>query len=424
MNANLGPSPQLPERTEPPSALNAGLNSALSPAPSSAPPSMLQAAPPSSLQSSPISSAQQPLLISIVLPQFHPIPENDAWWGTGFTEWRNVAKARPLFKGHHQPQLPADLGFYDLRLPQARAAQAALARQYGIGGFCYYHYWFNGRRLLEQPVEAVRTGGEPDFPYCLAWANENWTRAWNGRDREVLMAQQYSAEDDEAHLRTLLPHFRDPRYIRIDGKPLFIVYKADQLPDPQATFGRWREIARREGVGELTLAQFEWSGAGSGSHIRDVGLDLSIEFAPDWRQLGGRHFTGWKSKLAMQLGLLPKAYGQHQFYDYQRMVDRVLAKPVPDYPLLRCVSPGFDNSARRPQGATVLMNNSPQAYQRWLEAALDWTRQHQPAQRQVVFINAWNEWAEGNHLEPDLRDGHAYLQATLNALERARNAAG
>lgn len=171
------------------------------------------------------------------------------------------------------------------------------------------------------------------------------------------------------------------------------------------------------------LAQFEWSGAGSGSDIRDVGLDLSIEFAPDWRQLGGRHFTGWKSRLAMQLGLLPKAYGQHNFYDYQRMVDRVLAKPTPAYPFIRCVSPGFDNTARRPQGATVLMNNTPQAYQRWLASALAWTREHQPAERQVVFINAWNEWAEGNHLEPDLRDGHAYLAATREAVAQARAAA-
>ncbi|WP_218151270.1 glycoside hydrolase family 99-like domain-containing protein [Roseateles sp. YR242] len=361
------------------------------------------------------------MLISIVLPQFHPIPENDAWWGKGFTEWRNVVKAQPLYKGHHQPQLPSDLGFYDLRLPQARAAQAELAREYGIGGFCYYHYWFHGRRLLEQPVEAIRASGQPDFPYCLAWANENWTRAWNGRDREVLMAQRYSPEDNEAHIRTLLPHFRDARYIRIDGKPLFVVYKADQLPDPQATFGRWREIAREEGVGELMLAQFEWSGDGSGTDVRAVGLDLSIEFAPDWRHLGGQHYTGWKSRLAMQLGLLPKAFGRHSFYDYQRMVDRVMAKPAPAYPFLRCVSPGFDNSARRPKGATVLMNSSPDAYRRWLESALLWTRTHQPADRQVVFINAWNEWAEGNHLEPDTRHGRAYLEATRDALLTLRD---
>lgn len=368
----------------------------------------------------PASSPDEPLAIAIVLPQFHPIPENDAWWGKGFTEWRNVAKARPLYKGHHQPHLPGELGFYDLRLPEARAAQAALARQYGIGGFCYYHYWFNGHRLLERPVEEIRASGEPDFPYCLAWANENWSRAWNGSEREMLMQQRYSDEDDEAHIRTLLPHFRDPRYIRIDGKPLFIVYKVDHLPDPRRTLETWRRIAREEGVGELTLAQFEWSGSGSGADPREVGLDLSIEFAPDWRRLGGRHFTGWKSRLLMALGLLPKAYGEHNFFDYQRMVDGVLAKPAPRYPFLRCVSPGFDNSARRSAGATILMNNTPARYRRWLEAALAWTRQHQPPRRQVVFINAWNEWAEGNHLEPDTMNGHAYLEATRDALRPSR----
>lgn len=369
--------------------------------------------------STPASSAENPLAIAIVLPQFHPFRQNDAWWGKGFTEWRNVAKAKPLYKGHYQPRLPGELGFYDLRLPEARAAQAELAREHGIGGFCYYHYWFTGERLMERPIEEIRASGEPDFPYCLAWANENWTRAWNGKDREMLIEQRYSDEDDEAHIRTLLPHFRDPRYIRIDGKPLFIVYKVDHLPDPRRTLATWRRIAREEGVGELTLAQFEWSGTGSGADPREVGLDLSIEFAPDWRRLGGKHFTGWKSRLAMALGLLPKAYGQHNFFDYDRMVDGVLAKPAPDYPFLRCVSPGFDNSARRSSGgATILMNSTPQRYRRWLEAALAWTRKHQPPQRQVVFINAWNEWAEGNHLEPDALNGRALLEATRDALKQ------
>ncbi|MET0211275.1 MAG: glycoside hydrolase family 99-like domain-containing protein, partial [Burkholderiaceae bacterium] len=162
-----------------------------------------------------------------------------------------------------------------------------------------------------------------------------------------------------------------------------------------------------------------WSGKGSGADPRQAGLDLSIEFAPDWRRLGGRHFTGWKSRLLMKLGLLPKAYGENNCFDYNRMVDGVLAKPVPDYPLLRCVSPGFDNSARRETGATILMNSSPQRYRSWLERALSWTRQHQPPQRQVVFINAWNEWAEGNHLEPDAVHGRAYLEATRDAVAAA-----
>ncbi len=360
-------------------------------------------------------ASPDPHLIAIVLPQFHPIPENDEWWGKGFTEWRNVARARPFFKGHYQPHLPGELGFYDLRLPEVRAQQAALARAHGIGGFCYYHYWFNGHRLLERPVEEIRASGNPDFPYCLAWANESWSRTWNGSEREVLLAQRYCEADDEAHIRALLPHFRDSRYIRVDGRPLFIVYKVDQLPDPTRTFDKWREIALAEGIGELTLAQFEWSGAGSGVTLKDVGLDLSIEFSPDWRRLGGRHHTGWKSKLAMQLGLLPKAYARHNVFDYVRMSQGVMEKPVPSYPFLRCVSPGFDNSARRSSGATILKNSSPQQYREWLAFALKWTQDHQPANRQIVFINAWNEWAEGNHLEPCERWGRDYLEATRDA---------
>src|SRR5579871_1642275 len=158
-------------------------------------------------------------VFAFYLPQFHPIPENDAWWGNGFTEWTNVARSKPLFRGHYQPQLPADLGFYDLRLSETRQAQADLAREHGIFGFCYYHYWFSGRRVLQRPFDEVLTSGQPDFPFCLCWANENWTRSWDGRSSEVLMEQRYSDEDDLAHIRALAPALRDPRYIRIDGKP-------------------------------------------------------------------------------------------------------------------------------------------------------------------------------------------------------------
>lgn len=360
------------------------------------------------------SPADRCKLISVVLPQFHPIPENDRWWGKGFTEWTNVAKARPLFPGHHQPHLPAELGFYDLRLPEVRDQQAELAREHGVGGFCYYHYWFNGHRLLQRPFEEVLASGKPDFPFCLCWANENWSRAWNGSEREVLMAQNYGPEDDLAHIRALLPAFADHRYIRIDGKPLFIVYKADQLPDPRATFDRWRTEALRAGVGELCLAQFEWMG--SMQSPTSIGLDLSIEFCPDWRRLGGRYYATRRARMAMALGLIPRAYRDHNICDYRRMVERVLAKPDPDYPFLRCVSPGFDNTARRATGATVLLNNTPEAYGAWLRRAIEWTVARHPLGRRIVFINAWNEWAEGNHLEPDSRHGRAYLEATRAAL--------
>src|SRR5215475_4957626 len=181
-----------------------------------------------------------PRLVAFYLPQYHPIPENDEWWGTGFTEWTNVVSAKPVFAGHYQPHLPADLGFYDLRLPEVRQAQADLARNHGIHGFCYYHYWFQGRRLLRRPFDEVLRSGQPDFPFCLCWANENWTRVWDGSDKKLLIEQTYSADDDLAHIRWLAPAFRDPRHIRVEGKPLFLVYRARKLPDPLRTTSLWR----------------------------------------------------------------------------------------------------------------------------------------------------------------------------------------
>ncbi|HEX5272668.1 MAG TPA: glycoside hydrolase family 99-like domain-containing protein, partial [Gemmataceae bacterium] len=232
-----------------------------------------------------------PRLVAFYLPQYHPIPENDAWWGPGFTEWRNVVRARPLFPGHYQPHLPADLGFYDLRVPEARAAQADLARAHGIHGFCYYHYWFGGRRLLERPFAEVLATGRPDFPFCLCWANENWTRAWDGQTRHMLVGQTYSEEDDVNHLRWLATAFRDPRYIRVEGKPLFLVYRALRIPSPLSTTTRWREEARKLGVGELYLCRVESFPDERGDPAA-LGFDAAVEFQPDWVSLDWRLSPG------------------------------------------------------------------------------------------------------------------------------------
>jgi lipopolysaccharide biosynthesis protein len=356
--------------------------------------------------------------LAVVLPQFHPVPENDGWWGRGFTEWTNVAKAKPLFPGHYQPHLPGELGFYDLRLPESRQAQADLAREHGVAGFCYYHYWFNGRRILERPVNEILASGKPDFPFCLCWANENWTRAWDGRDREVLLQQVYSPEDDEQHIDHLMPFFADRRYIRIQGRPLFIVYKAAALPDPRATFERWRRQARAAGIGELFLAQFEALGNGSALDPREIGLDLSIEFAPDWRSLGGQYYRTWKGRLATALGLVPRAYAEHSIHDYSRMVAQATHKPMPQYPFTRCISPGFDSSPRRPaRNAVILRNSTPERFGAWARWAVEELGRHDPTGEKLLFVNAWNEWAEGNHLEPDARHGRAYLEALRQALQ-------
>lgn len=352
--------------------------------------------------------------IAFYLPQFHPVRENDEWWGAGFTEWRNVAKARPLFAGHYQPHLPADLGFYDLRLPEIREAQATLARAHGIHGFCYYHYWFNGRRILERPFNEVLALGKPDFPFCLCWANENWTRAWNGGEKDILLGQQYNHADDLTHINSLFPAFEDARYIRINGKPLFIVYRTQLMPDPARTAEIWREAALKAGIGELYLARVE--SFGEDIDPKTIGFDADIEFAPNWRRLGSPLHRDRFSRWLIKLGVLPDVYLKQTVATYEGMIQGMLSKPVPNHVRFRGVTPGFDNSARRAEGAAILVESTPEQYADWLREITRQTLQNQQGEERLVFINAWNEWAEGNHLEPDLQNGHAYLQATADVL--------
>ena len=357
-------------------------------------------------------------VVAFYLPQFHPIPENNAWWGTGFTEWRNVAKARPLFRGHYQPHLPGELGFYDLRVPEVREQQAALAREHGIGAFGYYHYWFGGRRLLERPFAEVLASGRPDFPFLLCWANENWTRAWDGGDREVLMPQAYSEEDDVAHLRWLATAFADPRYVRVDGRPVFLVYRASDLPDPRRTTETWRREARRLGIGELYLARVEGFASERAVPPDEWGFDAGVAFVPEWQTLGRplRRALPWRA--LRTLGLTSEGYRQHVF-DYDAVVAEMLARPAPDYPRLPCVTVAWDNSARRRENAVVYRDATPETYERWLRTELDRLAARTDVPH-LMFVNAWNEWAEGSHLEPDARWGRAYLEATRRAVESVR----
>ena len=344
-------------------------------------------------------------LIAFYLPQFHPIPENDAWWGKGFTEWTSVTRAKPQFEGHYQPHLPGELGFYDLRLPGVQQRQIELARLHGIHAFCYHHYWFHGKRLLRQPLEQVLDHPELDFPFCLCWANENWTRTWDGLESEVLLAQQHSAEDDLAFIRDIEPALRDRRYVRVEGRPLLVVYRPALFPEARATAERWRTYCREAGIGELFLMSTH---AFDARDPREFGFDAALEFTPN--SIVTRQIT------AEMPHLNPGFCGA--VFDYRHLVEMSLARQPPDgYELLRSVTPMWDNEARRPSRGAIFANSSPALYQEWLKATCRWTECHVGAGRPFVFVNAWNEWGEGAHLEPDRRYGYAYLQATAEALE-------
>jgi lipopolysaccharide biosynthesis protein len=354
--------------------------------------------------------------IAFYLPQFHPIQENDEWWGPGFTEWTNVAKAKPLFKGHYQPHLPADLGFYDLRNPESRQQQADLARANGIHGFCYWHYWFNGRRILERPFNEVLSSGEPDFPFMLCWANENWTRTWDGGEHHQLLTQNYSAEDDRHHIRSLFPAFRDPRYIRVEGKPVFGVYRTGLVPDMAKTAQLWRDEAARAGIGDLYLVRIDsldWERPDP----RTQGMDAAVEFQPDGvlgvpkqrPTLPVRMFNRY-----LRPGHNRRMHDFHRYDDLMRAAIERRQSPPP-WTVFPGLTPAWDNSARRAVGSRVFTGSTPELYGQWLSTIVDSFAPPTPAEN-FIFINAWNEWAEGNHLEPDTKWGRAYLEATKAAL--------
>jgi tetratricopeptide (TPR) repeat protein len=341
-------------------------------------------------------------VIAFYLPQFHRIPENDAWWGAGFTEWTNVRKARPNFAAHEQPRLPGELGYYDLRDPSVRAAQAALARQFGIDGFCYYYYWFGGRRILDEPLSAMLASGEPDLPFCICWANENWTRRWDGLDHEILLAQTYASGDPQAFIRDLYPLFHDRRYIRIDGRPLVAVYKASDIPGAAATVRTWRDTCRADGEGELYLAAVARNVVDDPT---ELGFDAAIEFPPIGH--GAENITA-------QVDVVNPEF-RGMVFDYRNLAADYLMRPRPAFRQFRGVMPAWDNTPRRQDDGTAFIHSTPATFQYWLEQALCQTRLRAPGDERLVFVNAWNEWAEGSYLEPDSRFGRQYLESVREA---------
>ena len=349
----------------------------------------------------------QSKLIAFYLPQFHPIPENDEWWGKGFTEWQNVAKASPQYPGHYQPHIPADLGFYDLRLPEVMEQQIKMAREFGIFGFCIYYYWFDGKRLLEKPLEMLYNHPEWDMNYSVCWANENWTRRWDGMESEILIGQNHSDKDDLDFIKDVSKYFKDNRYIKVDNKPLLVIYRPGLFPNIKRTAKQWRNYCKQNLGTDVFLAMVQGFG---NIDPNEYGFDAAIEFPPHnfnlqflTEQFNAENFEG---HIVDTLKIISDSKGK---------INRT------DYDLMRGVMLAWDNTPRRDNKSHIYLNNTPTVYEQWLREAINDTLQKKNNKHPFVFINAWNEWAEGCHLEPDKKYGYAYLNATQRALLKAEN---
>ncbi|WP_173067627.1 glycosyltransferase WbsX family protein [Sulfurimicrobium lacus] len=343
----------------------------------------------------------RPRLIAFYLTQFHPIPENDAWWGKGFTEWINVTKAKPLFEGHDQPHLPTDFGFYDLRVRATRHDQIRLAKQFGIDGFCYHYYWFSGTRLLNQPLDDMLSDSESDMPFCLCWANENWTRRWDAAEHEILIAQRYQPDDDLNFIKSLIPFFSDSRYIRISGIPFLIIYRPQHLPDARKTAAIWRAYCRSIGIGEIHLCAALTHG---NEDYSQFGFDSGVEFPPHNIQC---------RNVADQIMFHEPFRGY--VAQYQEIARAYLERKYRHDNVFKGVFPSWDNTARTGNRGVIVRDSTPGNYEYWLAQTLRETMNRFPGQERFVFINAWNEWAEGCHLEPDRKYQRQFLEATLRA---------
>lgn len=355
-------------------------------------------------------------VIAFHLPQFHPIPENDAWWGVGFSEWRNVSKAKPLFPGHNQPLIPGDLGFYDLRLLETHAAQIELAKEAGLTAFCYYHYWFGGEKLLEKPIELFRDNPQLDFQYCMCWANHSWTGHWAGRSDEVLMEQTYPGEaDDVAHYAYLSTFFKDPRYLRRDGKPIFLVFRPEDIPDVDEMCDRLSRLAQADGEPGLFLVANT-----SDRRFLKLGFDALAphsfndalrSYLKTWRR-----YVEWVKSRLFHYPRWTMDYGCFTRHFRNREMDGLTEFPT--------AVPNWDNTPRVGRRGVVLRNSSPQKFHDHLVDSTEGMRASEESGQRLLFIKSWNEWAEGNHLEPDLIIGKGWIEATRQFVDRYGKADG
>lgn len=355
--------------------------------------------------------------IAFYLPQYYPVPENDHWWGVGFTEWFNVAKARPLFRGHYQPHIPADLGFYDLRVPETREAQADMARAHGIEGFCYWHYWFAGKRLLERPFQEVLASGKPNFPFCLAWANESWTSVWVGNERQMIIEQTYPGKEDYLnHFRFLANAFQDDRYITVDGKPIFMVYYPKKLPNSVEFTDIFRECAHQFGFKGLHLVAMN---VDPKRDLSKYGFDAIThsnfyDYAFQGNRLKRMVMKFYRNTVHAKI---PQRFRRPKFMlDYVKALQFSLLRKRFEYDYYPCVFPNWDNTPRFQYNGSVLNGSTPENFRTHVLDAMSLINP-MPEERRIIFIKSWNEWAEGNHLEPDQKYGTQYLEVIKEVQE-------
>ncbi|WP_455639390.1 glycosyltransferase WbsX family protein [Parabacteroides sp.] len=356
-------------------------------------------------------------VIAFYLPQFHPIPENDRWYGKGFTEWTNVGKAKPFFRGHYQPQVPADLGYYDLRVPETRLAQAEMAREYGIEGFCYWHYWFGeGRRLLERPFNEVLQSGSPDFPFCLGWANHSWKGIYNGvKTKEALIEQTYGGKTDyERHFYDVLPAFLDKRYITVDGKPFFLIFAPLEIPDSIKFIDCWQQLAIANGLKGIHFVAHTYQ-PDDIDKLLSMGYDaVNIVRLFEYQRIGLSFFRKAINKIKREVF-------NHGFWcEYSDAMKYFSAEEDKNENVYPTIVPNWDHSPRTGRFGGILKNSTPKLFRKHVENAINLIS-HKSGEHQILMLKSWNEWAEGNYVEPDLKHGRGYLEAIREALQIKTN---
>lgn len=358
-------------------------------------------------------------VIAFYLPQFHPIPENDKWWGKGFTEWTNVGKAKPLFRGHYQPRVPADLGYYDLRMPEIRELQAEMAKEAGIEGFMYWHYWFGrGRRVLERPFNEVLASGNPDFPFCLGWANHSWTtHSWNSitqwQKNKIIIEQLYPGETDYIdHFYAVLPAFRDKRYVTVDGKPLFVIYAPNNCPDITLFMEIWRKLAVQNGLEGVHFVGIHGGWMDQISKTFELGFD-AVNSRGQWQAEAN---TMGKIKKLIHHKLRTKFGGIFlDKYNYKSIINEIFTEYDKQENVYPTIIPQWDRTARSGRRATIYEGSTPELFYKHVLEGLDIVKTKKQ-EHQIVFLKSWNEWAEGNYMEPDIKFGNKYLEALQKAL--------